>query len=324
MASWEDLAKQMGPGDTSAPAPKTEDTEDKLKLWEQGSQPASASTSDGIVEQARSFTREHPYITAAAGMLPGVGPAIQGATGTGPDVGKGALKGIGRSAYGLLEAGGPVGMLAHAIAEKTGLGNKIRSATEPSNPAQTVGNYAEMGAEAALPLPKVAGMLPNAERAGQNFERVMQRVGSNPVDLTEAGQHVGRALELGTRGSTLPKVINDLAARIPQHTDIPISYREARDFASNAGRLSAQEKLASNPEMQRQVSILAKALDSANEAVAEKGGVGDLYRSAMKEYGQAKGLENAMKIAKKAVIAGATGAGLYGAGRHIARSVLGE
>lgn len=185
------------------------------------------------------------------------------------------------------------------------------------------------GAAGARLIPKATAMVPSAERAGRNFERVMQAAGTMPVDLTKASAPVIRALELERAGSGAPPpVISKMAERIPQHTDMPMTFKEARDFQSNAGRLSAAESLNAKPQMKAQVAQLAKALADENQSVAEKAGVGDLYAKAMKEYRQAKTIEgvkeNAKDLAKSTAAKYILGGAGLGAGYGIARKVLGE
>ena len=96
---------------------------------------------------------------------------------------------------------------------------------------------------------------------------------------------------------------------------------ESRDFATAAGKLSVAEKMATNPQMHAQVSALAKALSEANEEVAVRAGVGDVYRKAIREYRtvmKIRGVKDktgelAEKYALHALGAGAVGAAVYDA-----------
>jgi len=119
----------------------------------------SPAAKPGFMEQARSFTQEHPYATAAASLIPGIGGLVGGLTDPTGEVGKGALKSAARTGYGLLEGAGPLGMVAHGIAERTGLGDKLRAHTQVNNPAQEVGGYGETAAEMALPIPGAKAQL---------------------------------------------------------------------------------------------------------------------------------------------------------------------
>ena len=100
-------------------------------------------------------------------------------------------------------------------------------------------------------------------------------------------------------------------------------YPEGRLFAQNAGRLSASDRLASTPNMQRLTSQFYGALRDANRSAAESIGMGKEYDAAMSKYAGAanreKLMQNLGEFAKNEVvkwairggIAGAAGAGVY-------------
>lgn len=165
---------------------------------------------------------------------------------------------------------------------------------------------------------KALDMIPSAARAGRNFETVMGKAGNEPIDTTGIRPVVTRAQELGITGSSKPKVINDYIrmTRTPltpgaEGPTLPLNYKQGRDFASSSGRLSAGEALQTNPPMRAQVTRMNIALNSANEAAADRAGVGDEYRAAMKEYRQAAQLKSGLKTGAKVAV-GALGAGTAG------------
>ncbi len=234
---------------------------------------------------------------------------------------KGAIKGGARMAYDV-----PAGVLPMPEA----LTNKVHAMTEPSNTAQRVGSFAPDVAMLVMPggaVEQGARILPNAERAGKVLERARVLGRDVPVDLSNAMTPALRAQELTARGSTAPKVMNDFLQRIPAHTTEPMMFPEARDFASNAGALSATEKAASTPMMAGQVKQLAKALSEANQAAAEKMGMGKEFKGAMREYAQAKALgkgkDAAIEIAKKWIPRAVIGGAAAEAGYKVAKG-LGE
>ena len=188
------------------------------------------------------------------------------------------------------------------------------------------GNYgagaARMG-EMALPFAISKGIdaIPRTSRAAANFDTVMNAARNQPLNIGPAGDVALRAQELASRGATQPKVVSDFTRAATAPTAPLITYEAGRDFAANAGRLSAQDKLASNPPMQRQVSLLARALDTANEDAANRAGVGDQYRAAMKEYRQAQQLKSGVKTAAKV---GGTALGLGMAGNLARKYLIGE
>lgn len=143
--------------------------------------------------------------------------------------------------------------------------------------------------------PKIAGAIgdaiPSTERAGANFQAVIQAAGDRPVNVAAVNEASSRALELASRGGNAPKVITDFIDRIKSGQ--PLTYAEARDFAVNASRLSSGEFGNLNPVMHRQVSLFAKSLNEAIGETAANAGVGPQYQSAMKEFSRAKKLEAA-------------------------------
>ncbi len=231
---------------------------------------------------------------------------------------KGAVKSGIRTAY------NPLSALSEPIH------GAVDALTEPSNTAQRVGSYVPDVALTLMPggaAEEAGRLIPNAERAGKVLERAKVLGKDVPVDLTKAMTPALRAQELATRGSAPPKVMNDFLQRIPVHTSEPMMFPEARDFASNAGALSATEKAASTPMMAGQVKQLAKALSEANQAAAEQMGMGKEFKGAMREYAQAKALgkgkDAAIEIAKKWVPRAIVGGAAAGAGYKIAKG-LGE
>jgi hypothetical protein len=174
-------------------------------------------------------------------------------------------------------------------------------ATEGMTLAQQIANS---------PLANIAkaarGLIPSSANASKGFETVASATNEVPIDTAKAQEIVARAKELGQRGNTVPKVIRDFAkATAPgdfmtQPVDATMTYQAGRDFASKAGALSAQETAAvKGTPMQRQVTQFAAAMKDANREAAVKVGMGDLYDQAMKEYRQAKNLQDAGDVLKK-------------------------
>lgn len=154
----------------------------------------------------------------------------------------------------------------------------------------------------------VRGILPSTTRAGANFQKVMGVAKDIPIDLTKANQVAQRATELEQRGSSMPKVINDYID-LSTTPGAPITYGIGRDLSSAAGRMSAGDRLATNPQMQSQVSKLATAINEANADAAKQAGMLPEYNAAMKEYRSAMRMKAMGKTVGKAAI-GATGLGL--------------
>lgn len=323
---WEEAAKQFRPSGNPSPAGELNNNDD-WKLWQQN-EPGQTEQKPGLLQQAKSFSQEYPRVTAAATMIPGIGPLIGAATDPTNELGKGMAKQLGRDVYGLATGpgAGPIGMGLGYLGEKTGIGPKINQMTEPNNPQQEVGGYGTMAAEAMLPLPKALEALPSKARAGRNFDIAMKAAANEPVEVSHFAQPVLRAKELNVRtGDTMPPIVRRAFGTI-QPTTEPLTYEAARDMASAAGRKAVQQSMAPrvvSPPMTAQVSRLAKGLDTATQEAASRAGVGDIHAQAMKEYRNAARLEDVGQKLKKAAIAVGTGAGLYEAGRPIARKLMG-
>ncbi len=160
---------------------------------------------------------------------------------------------------------------------------------------------------------RMSSMIPNTASAGEKFQTVMSAAKDVPLDTTSAQEIVQRAQELRQRGSTLPKVLNDFIKGSGPDS-APLTYEAGRDFASNAGALSTRETTAMNSKMQRQVTQFAVAMKDANRAAAEQVGMGDVYDAAMKEYRQAKNLQQAKEVLTKWAVRGAAAMALGASG----------
>lgn len=201
------------------------------------------------------------------------------------------------------------------------------AATEGMNFRQALGN-----SPMASAAKSVRNLLPNAERAGEKFQTVMGAAKDVPVDTTAATSALEKAQELEAHGSSpLPRVMRKFAqyqkpvtgkfAGVKvQMQPQPMTYETGRQFGSASSALSTDETMKMAPAMKKQVADFAQALKTANRDAAAKVGMGDLYDQAMKEYRQAKNLEEAMKVAKKYAVHAILGTGvLYGIEREVER-----
>ena len=219
---------------------------------------------------------------------------------------------------------------AGVSAASSGLGTKLAGGTN----LQTLRNAAIGGA-----VPVAAEYLPAARRAwmptlaeaGAKFAPVEAAAAKVPINTAPARALTEQASEYGQAGSTVPKVLRNFMSRTNPQTGFPLPegaestpqvlYPEGRKFAENAGRLSAQEVMESNPQMQRLTAQFAEALKTANRDAAAKVGMADAYDDAMQSYRgasrRAELIQNAKDVAQKYILhAAATGAGL-GAGYDI-------
>lgn len=165
------------------------------------------------------------------------------------------------------------------------------------------------------PVAKAAvNAIPSAARAGEKFQDVMGAAKDVVVDTKEIGDAALRIYQLSERGGSMPKAVRDLLKRVTDPAKPGMAYPEARDFASNIGRLSADEMRRLTPVVRREVAQLAAALNRANAEAAKLAGKGAEYKSAMREYARAMQLKDALDIViKKAKQAALPAAGLGGA-----------
>jgi hypothetical protein len=218
------------------------------------------------------------------------------------DVGIGALKGVGSTIAGLGEQAVNAGLVpgqtpaAFNPAFRHPLFQKIDDLTTATNTPQQVGKIGEQVAEFALPTGKVGHAaleaIPSAERAAGTFQGVMQAAREVPVNTDAAGSIGLRIQELADRGGSMPQVVRKFLGRITDPEKAQMTYGEARDFASNISRLSANEFGRLTPVIGREVSGLRVALNKAIADAAEQAGKGQDYAQAMREYARAKQLEN--------------------------------
>lgn len=160
----------------------------------------------------------------------------------------------------------------------------------------------------------VAGLIPRAVRAGAKFQQVMGAAKAVPIDITGPGNTALRIMQLSERGGVMPKAVRDLLKRMTDPNKPPMAYEEARDFASNISRLSADEFNRLTPALRREVGNLRVTLNRAVEKAADTAGKGKEYRSAMKEYARAargrEMVDNTKDFLKKWAIPG--GIATYG------------
>lgn len=203
---------------------------------------------------------------------------------------------------------------------------RIEQQSTPEGGWQKAGYAAETIAEMAVPGVPItrAGVraIPSQKRAGEAFQRVMGAAKNVPVDITEPGNQALRIYQLSERGGSMPKAVRDFLKRVTDPEKAPMTYEEARDFASNISRLSADEYKRIPPAMQKEIHGLRIALNRAVGQAASKVGKGDEYAGAMKEYAQRARVNETAKNVKKEVRryivpASLTTAGLTYLGRYL-------
>jgi hypothetical protein len=196
-----------------------------------------------------------------------------------------------------------------------------QSAGKPMGTSSGVANNPVTSTMAmSIPGDVLAGKIPSAEKAGQAFEEVKSFAGRIPIDVAAPGNTALRIQKLAESGGSMPKVIRDFIRRATDPEKPPITYEEARDFYSNASRLSVDEMNRLTPVMKRQIGQFVRNLNESIEGAASDAGKLSKYKGAMKEYRQAKWLESKIQLAKEWALKGALGYGGY----RVAKDAFGK
>lgn len=178
--------------------------------------------------------------------------------------------------------------------------------------AKAIGKTAEAASSAAS---AIKGVIPNAERVHQNFSQVMKAAGDLPININEPGNAALRIRALADAGASMPKVASDFIRRIEDFNKGPVTYSEARDFYSNASRLSGEEMSRLTPNMRRLIGDFTNSLNNAISATAGQVGKLEQYQNAMQEYHrlmQLRSLSDAAKEALTGKVAQTLGLGALG------------
>lgn len=176
-----------------------------------------------------------------------------------------------------------------------------------------------MAPEANMGLDKI----PSKSYAGEMLGRIKAAAGASEVDPNAAGQVALQTQKLAESGGQMPKVVKDFLKRVTDPAKPPLSFAEARDFYSNATRLSADEFNKMTGPMKRQIGQFTEALGGSIQDAATKAGYGDEFSSAMQEFRRASQISGAVKagakFAGKSIAAGTVGYGTYELVKAIAR-----
>lgn len=254
---------------------------------------------DVAVGAAKGLTHTAIDFGQAVHAIPGVGAATDA-------IGNALGGAAGRALY---------GTKAEPVSGAQAISN-ARDRTAYSNPTQMAGGAIEALAEMAIPVTKAASAAPTVARAGQKFESVMSAARNVPVDITAPGNVALRISQLAERGGSMPMAVRKFMARVTDPNKAPMVYEEARDFASNISRLSANEFSRLTPAVAREVANMRVALNESIAQAAKQAGKLPEYRAAMREYAQAKRIravvDSVVEGAKRsAPYAGAAGAGYW-------------
>lgn len=257
-------------------------------------------------------------------------PKGGGVLNTAKDVAIGAAKGLGSTVAGLGELAANAGAIPGVMpgtmlnpAFRHPAFQRAEEATTASNTAQRVGKVGEQVAEVAIPALKGARMIPNAARAGQKLQGVLQAAKDVPLDVNAAGDVALRIQQLAERGGTMPRMVRGFLQRATDPTKAPINFDEGRDFYSNISRLSKDEYGRLTGPVQREVGNLRAALNSTLQSAADTVGQGENYAKGIKEYAQAAKLSNYKDALIKALGKGLPVAGGAGAAYWLGNKVRG-
>lgn len=285
-------------------------------------------------EQQRLVTLTAPSQSSTGSMMDSLKALAAHPLNTAGDVATGVVKGAAHTAIDL-------GQLVHlipgvssgvdALYGSPGLSAKAfpsaRESTAYSNGAQTAGGVLETLAELATPVTKAANAVPSAARAGRAFQTVMSAAKDVPLDVEAPGQVALRIQQLADRGASMPQAVRKLLLRITDPSKADLTYAEARDFASNISRLSANDMQRLSPVVAREVANLRVTLNAEVAKAAESAGKGAEYAAAMKEYAQAMKWREALSSmwdgAKQAIPYASGGGAAYYIAKKLKEAVSG-
>ena len=168
--------------------------------------------------------------------------------------------------------------------------------------------------------------VPSFSNAGKGFQEVNSVVADHPIEMTdELSKSAFQVKQFAQNGATMPSPVNKFLERITNPDLPPLTYEDARQFYSNINKLTAADKMSTNPQMKMYVSQLASDLGDSIEATAERGGKQQVFVNAMREWHNASQIDEAKEAirehAVEALIKGVAGSGAaYGAAK-IAKNV---
>lgn len=181
-----------------------------------------------------------------------------------------------------------------------GAGNVIGGAAQAATiPSAFMAPEIPKAPEAALAVgeqlekvPVVGRPFASTIRAGRAFQDVNQAIGKQPFTVTprlsDAAMNVFKESELG--GGNVPQVVRKFVQRVTKPGAEPLTFEDARRFASNASGLSVSDwfNMLKNGNMRRLIGEFHGAMNDAVQQAAEAQGQGAKFAQAMKEYQQAK------------------------------------
>lgn len=173
------------------------------------------------------------------------------------------------------------------------------------------------GRTAGMPSPNFS-ILPNKVRAGAKIEGVAntsRMIPGSSVDPTAPAQIADRVMQLDKQigAGTAPKFIKKFVARVANNPSA-LTWDEAQDWMTAAGKQSVREMQAMTGPMKAQVQQFATAMRAAMNETANSLNSLDQYTQGIREYSNAAKLQRASASLKKWGIRAAATAGLGAAG----------
>jgi len=226
---------------------------------------------------------------------------------------KGTVKSVGQIPGAVSQVPGAVRDINQS-ADPTGTYAKVAQETAGQGAAQAVTALAGEGLGAVAP--KLATSL-STTRAGKLFEGVEQVAGKVPINIQSPGRVALKIQQLADSGASMPQVIRKFLVRVTNPNKGPLTFSEARQFYSNASRLSRDEMNRLTPAMKYNVVEFTKELNSSLEQTAGRVGQSQAYENAMNAYRRAAKVRDIKKNFRTKVVpaaakgaAAAAGAGL--------------
>jgi hypothetical protein len=316
---------------------RVQDEQGTIHVFPDGSTPEMIAQAMGVKPPAPQSALEQFRSESIGGRLLDV-PGALAATG---EAAKGILKGAGKTVANLADSAltlnrftpSSLAMSTAAKLTKTPdinaqatstAQNAIQDVSQryltPTNREQKAGYYGEGAAEVVAPMLKGAGVaaeaLPSAERAGAGFKDVMGAAKDVPLDLQNAQQGILRLMDWQKKAQLGP-TINKFLNRVTNPKLGQITYEDARDFYSLLKNLSMDEasKLARPIRFDLNKMLVGLKADVGN--AAGQVGKAQQYYSAMKEFSQAKRLEDISDASKDIILEALKRSLPYGIGTGI-------
>lgn len=206
-----------------------------------------------------------------------------------------------------------------------GMGSQVTQVLSGKNPlssdslTETGKNTAIGGAVGATlgTVSPVAQWISASKASGAKFlQAAADKAATQAVTLSpETNKLVDEIMQQDASGNPAPGVIKKLLERLgPNPNSLagaepgPLTYPEARNFQSNASRLSAAEKLDDKGSMKALMAKFSKSFGQDVSSAADDAGVGTLHRAGMQQYATASSRDKILSTVGKAALA-STGIG---------------